>query len=457
MLKSNQINGYMAHDKYLYFTFNHVHSSKYNLFIVSNNDMKMVNAPSGSASYVNAMFQDGSYYLGTSNQQKTFKHKCAASGLDLATYKQMMKWLTKGTVGFLCFDSDPDWGWSAVLESVSDTTYVERGGELIVEFELTWKTIGSYLARNAYTSYLTQLDKRKLSEEQLAKLPSCNGYYNTSVCSNSYGIPVINIRHNLDETIVNVQSVNNEYQMLSYTMNMQINTTNGALTIRHNEVDYVQLQTNKLDNLGVIEYLGESGLILYNNTLIELKPDICDYNQQTAGLMYLDSDVPILLEDYDLTQNGSTLNVTIHDANLIYDIVNGYSRLCFTRKLDNYNSAYNDGLFEQTNYPNAYCSFLFEINLDKVYYAPETRSHWIAYTANPVLNSDIIEGAESNSIITPLPAEIKLTINYDENLPTISKDEYNCYLIKTNQVKIITNMPRDSFVYAVEVTSYNNL
>ena len=150
MLNANK--QYYYNDKHLYFWFNDHHSSEYNLFIIAKNDLKIENSTGASTQYTNAMFQEGSYLLGTSRKQKTFKRKVAAEGLTLQRYKDMMLWLREGANGMLYFDSNPEWGWNVVLETVGDANVYYRGDELIVEFDLTWKTIGSYLATNRYVS-----------------------------------------------------------------------------------------------------------------------------------------------------------------------------------------------------------------------------------------------------------------------------------------------------------------
>ena len=54
-------NSYYYEDKYMFFTFDGVHSSKYNLFIVNKNDLKIENSIGESSEYVSAMFQEGAY------------------------------------------------------------------------------------------------------------------------------------------------------------------------------------------------------------------------------------------------------------------------------------------------------------------------------------------------------------------------------------------------------------
>lgn len=180
-------NSYYYEDKYMFFTFDGVHSSKYNLFIVNKNDLKIENGIGESSEYVSAMFQEGAYYTGTKKVQKTFKRKCAAEGLTLSQYKEMMRWLAQGKRGFLSFDSNPWWGWTVVLDTVSDATIMERGDKLVVEFDVTWKTIGTFLARNMYEAYYNS--DNEFAATDINSI--CNNVYNDTMQSNEYGIPVI--------------------------------------------------------------------------------------------------------------------------------------------------------------------------------------------------------------------------------------------------------------------------
>ena len=83
-------NKYWYEDEFMYFTFAGVTSSKYNLFIENDKNMSIVNTIGASSTFSNAYKQEGTYYLGTSRTQKTFKRKCASRGLTLDQYRDMM-------------------------------------------------------------------------------------------------------------------------------------------------------------------------------------------------------------------------------------------------------------------------------------------------------------------------------------------------------------------------------
>ena len=189
MLKNNK---YYYEDKYMYFTFGNIHSSKYNLFMVNGGDnLKFINNANSSSQFVNPQFQDRAYYTGTNSPQKTFPLDVAAEGLTLPQYKEMMLWLEAGTLGFLMFDSDPYWGWDVVLEKADDATYYEKAdGTLIVQFKLTFKTVGTHNARGTSISALSVGD---VNDEILVEIDSTS--------NNEYHVPEIIISNNCNLTI----------------------------------------------------------------------------------------------------------------------------------------------------------------------------------------------------------------------------------------------------------------
>ena len=180
MLRNNK---YYYEDKYMYFTFNNIHSSKYNLFMKnSGSDLKFINNANSSSQFINPQYQNRAYYSGTNSPQKTFPLDVAAEGLTLHQYKEMMLWLKAGELGFLVFDSNPYWGWDVVLDKADDATYYEKSdGTLIVEFKVTFKTVGTTLARSVWPSYF-----RVNSENASNKYTLID-----SSCGNEYGVPEI--------------------------------------------------------------------------------------------------------------------------------------------------------------------------------------------------------------------------------------------------------------------------
>lgn len=82
---------YWYYDDHLYFHFNNIYSKRYNLFIENGGeDLKVINTASPSTQYNTPNYQNYSYYLGTSLNQRTFKYKVATEGLTQLEFKEMM-------------------------------------------------------------------------------------------------------------------------------------------------------------------------------------------------------------------------------------------------------------------------------------------------------------------------------------------------------------------------------
>lgn len=278
-------NKYYYEDKHLYFWFGGHHSSEYNLFITSKNDLKIENATGASTQYNNAMFQEGVYLLGTSRKQKTFKRKVAAEGLTLDKYKEMMLWLREGATGFLCFDSNPWWGWTVVLESTTDATASYAQDSIIVEFELTWKTIGSYLATNRYESMGIDV------------IPDANtGYVITN--NNPYGLPAF-FCSSINNATRSYQIINigNVHQQIDYigTLNTETGSRfNVAVEQYGDVVQYLDLQFAQFsqgDSIA-LEYYGSSGFTFADGRLAEEHQDFIS-SSQPNGLLVLSGPAPL--------------------------------------------------------------------------------------------------------------------------------------------------------------------
>lgn len=215
MLNDNKTK-YYYEDCHFYFWFNGRHSSEFKLFIQAKNDLKIENTTSPSTEYNNAMFQEGSYFLGTSRKQKTFKRKLAAEGLTKEQYRDMMLWLKEGITGFLSFDTDPYWGWTVVLETVSDVNVFYAHDGMIVEFDVTWKTIGSWMATNKYDGTCIG----NSSNEQQYQTPGTTDIYNymtgNIIADNEWGIPAALVQKTEDSIVCNVFGTCNGVQYIDF-------------------------------------------------------------------------------------------------------------------------------------------------------------------------------------------------------------------------------------------------
>ena len=361
MLRSNE-HYYWYNDDYMYFSFKGEHSSKYHLFIQNSKKLTLENTVGAASEYSNAILQEGTYYLGTSRKQKTFKRKCAAEALTKDEYRSMMKWLSVGTTGELVFDSDKYWGWTVVLDTVGDATFVDRGGKLTVEFEVTFKTIGTYLAHNVYpATWMTGSDTPCLDVAGTNQygiptvvIPSVREFTDsnglTGLCFEVY---IQNISNNTQNFILEIVPKNDLTKSLYFKINY--NET------EDNEIEYIyaSCSAGKLHN---ITYNSQQSVLYLNNDLAENYTE-CETTRQINGLLKLPSNTPVELFTTNITsnKNGSetVMTITLDDesANLFKSGKDYYNYICVSKEIRR-PSQYSTDPFGVDDYVNSYNTYL---------------------------------------------------------------------------------------------------
>lgn len=464
MLKNNT---YYYKDCYMYFSFNGVHSSKYNLFMQNNkNDLKIENNLGAKSSFVSAAFQEGTYYTGTQRTQKTFKRKCAAEGLTLSQYKEMMTWLKFGATGFLVFDSNPYWGWDVVLTDITDASYMVRNSSMVVELELTFKTVGSYLARNNYTAY-SVLDAEKSKS-------TCNNEPNSSMFSNEFGIPAIYVLNsevnngsNAKQTTytIAIQSISNIHQYMNwFGIASPIPSANltGSVKIEYNNLTVVETQI-KLPKASpiteVLSYYGETHSMLINNNAAEMCDNL-ERHAQTDNILRIASLEPKKIDDFILSDQGLGL---LPETALQLE-QEGYNALCLVKKTPgSYNSNYNSGVDS-----DIYTTFLFFLNdgtdvLSTHDYAIDSKINNNNDYVEYLVNSQYLEGSDDTrsqyttydaSSVSSQYAMAKTRVYYYNSKLPPSQEGYSCYMCKVDTITLTIKNIQNS---AIEITAYNNL
>jgi hypothetical protein len=302
MLKNNSYN---YDDCWTYFWFANVYSKDYNLFITNKNDLTIENTIGASTSFESAAFQDGNYYTGTKKTQKTFKRKCAAEGLTLSRYKEMMTWLEHGTRGMLFFEYDPWWGWLVVLDTVGDAKVNPvSDGTLIVEFDLTFKTVGTYLAKNRYDAYYDFKN-----DDRILDVASTNQYHIPTITIKEEGKEEGSTCYKLD---IYIQGINNYKQEVAINQSLeQIKTTD--IIVDCNDTEYlnvkIQVPTTETNLNASIGYDSKLNFLFWDNNLIESSGYYKQSNQE-FGILDIKSVSPIKI--IPLKVVGDSKNVTIY-------------------------------------------------------------------------------------------------------------------------------------------------
>ena len=436
---------YWYNDEYMYFSFNGHHSSKYHLFIQNTKDLTIENSIGATSEYSNAMMQEGTYYLGTSRKQKTFKRKCAAEIEDMRDYKRMMQWLTVGTTGELVFDSDRYWGWTVVLDTVGDSTFVKRGDLIIVEFEITFKTIGTYLAHAVYPATWDSDD--------------ANTYIDV-IGTNEYCIPPIVQDLDIESpgsvySTFFVQNINNIKQdiIVEITPDIQSGDITLDLTISHENNNYLIATFSYGAN-----YIEQTFTYDSERSTMHINGQVADENMyctnllQPNGILHLNSEEPIEL----YTEAMSTL--TDED---------GYNCIYVTLDEESF-----DELCSRTNYatgediPQYYlCLVKRQSNLmsygDSTFREITTedvdKESYIAYPLDCQSSSDhmweyVVDTSNQQIIFKNLSGE-------DTNLPNVNDNDYQLYIGKYHKINIEVHstQPLNSVNFLFTVNSYNNI
>ena len=290
---STQRNNYYYYDDYMYFSFNGIHSSKYNLIIQNDlEDLKLNISTGAKLEFASPKYQTGQHLLGVSRPQRSFPSlKLVAQGLTRSQCVEMVKWLKPGIQGFLKFDYASDWEYDVVVNSLSDPNlYMQDDGTYIVALEVNFVTTTTYMAHNAYIGYCS-------SVKSYPDYISGAEYYMGDIVK--YG----NITYMcmVDKT-KNAPGSNTEWE--EYEINSKAGLYNNDLCIPCMNID-----TTVNGVLGVTLYhLGDSHTeFIFNHNFV---PTTEEGSTSTYGLLSYNLEValPTFFEE-----QSSTLNITLND------------------------------------------------------------------------------------------------------------------------------------------------
>jgi hypothetical protein len=140
----------------MYFTFNTIHSSKYNLIIQNDiEDLKLIIDSGGKNSFASPQYQNGQYMLGLTKPQRKFPLKLVAQGLTRGEAISATEWLEQGTYGLLIFDFNTDWAYEVIVDKITDPNiYMDTDGEhCTISFSVDFVTVNSTYARSSRPAF----------------------------------------------------------------------------------------------------------------------------------------------------------------------------------------------------------------------------------------------------------------------------------------------------------------
>lgn len=174
MLKNNLV----YKDDYIFFTFNGIRSSNYNLMIQNNiDDLKIITNTNSSIDYASLKYQTGRYMMGVTRSHRVLSHKLVAYGLTRNEANKMAAWLQEGNYGSLVYDYAPDWKYNVVINKLGDMNlYPVDIQHFIVSFDIEFNTIEGTDAENIQDAIII-LDQTTICAEQAENSDDITTYY----------------------------------------------------------------------------------------------------------------------------------------------------------------------------------------------------------------------------------------------------------------------------------------
>jgi hypothetical protein len=214
--------------------------------------LQFVNAPGFSNNYADAMYQNKSYFLGTSVQRKTLTFKVACDRITLGEYREFLSWLNIYSIGFLQLDYEESYGYNVKLSALTESEkypVYECNGEMVymVVLSLTFETTDDFYAVHRYIT------------TGLIEYNSTTSHYElTNSIFNLEGETEIQIRDETPTSGTEILYVGlSNYGTLDTSFNLAVQNMNGSLILDQAITDIRELTEDQIDQeysyLGYIE------------------------------------------------------------------------------------------------------------------------------------------------------------------------------------------------------------
>ena len=265
----------MAIDNYMGFTWNGIHSSKFNCFITSKDGLKFVNSPSFSNSLVSSLNQNKAYYTGMTLQSKKIQLTIAAVDLTLDEYNQLLNWLSIYDISTLRLDYQPWYQYNVKLSAIGNSTkhvtgryqtYYPQGSKkagqpmpglkdlYTCEMSIEFETVADHYAESTF-KYVGNSKHTDHNAEEFGYL------------ENELAIPAVIIAKSSDNSfdvdITNVGSVDCGFILCFYNVNGSIKVQD-----RTDQILYTELNFDS-QHCANLYYNSNDGLVYSCGQLIE--------------------------------------------------------------------------------------------------------------------------------------------------------------------------------------------
>lgn len=261
-------------DKYLYFTFDNVNSSYYNCFYInSGEDLVFPAFPAFSDQKSSPLFQQHTYYLGTSIEDRTIPLNCACENLTMAQFKQLQSWLAIDKIGELKLDFLKHYHFNVKISSFSDITFLPMANNRFhCTFSISFTTIEDYAA---ISDKEYELDIKKSNEGHFLDIP-----YSEFIDIN-YRLPLID--GNFTSKILPVDNKEVGIRLFNYDtfeyypifenkniIDFEVKKFNQKYPLRNNNTFFNQLYSYKFSGqMASLDVDGRLGFATRNGELIE--------------------------------------------------------------------------------------------------------------------------------------------------------------------------------------------
>lgn len=177
-------------DKYLYFTFDGINSSYYNCFYTNNGeDLSFPAFPQFSDQTSSPLFQQHTYYLGTSLENRTFTFNCACDLLNMQEFKKIQTWLAIDKISTLKLEFLDLYHFNVKVSSLSDILFLPQAdNKFYCTFTVNFTTVEDYAAISdkIYSWNITKPEDAMKLLDLTYKIPIIDGAYESVRYSTPY-------------------------------------------------------------------------------------------------------------------------------------------------------------------------------------------------------------------------------------------------------------------------------
>lgn len=205
---------------YIYFTFNGVSSSRFNLMVQNKGeDLLFPSQPGFDNQIIAPIYQGATYLAGVNKKERVFNFNCWIDSISIDLVRELLVWLSVNKTGILQIGYNPNFQYKVKVNSISDFKHMAINGNSATanyEFTVSFVTIGNPSSESEVTY--------SLNNYNLKTVPSVTGpnYDN--------GCPVGFVAADGKFKILN-------YYSESLPLNIDIYTSSG-FTINLNDVEY---------------------------------------------------------------------------------------------------------------------------------------------------------------------------------------------------------------------------